>query len=180
MRIPKDDAVLVVVDVQERLFPHIAEHEELEKKVTTLIKGASLLGIPIVVTEQYVKGLGQTIPTVAKALEGVERIEKMAFSCCDQPEFMASLVKLNRKHIILCGIETHVCVLQTALDLLEQNLNPVVVRDAVSSRFISDKESALLRMQHEGVTPTSVESILFELTRVSGTDTFKAISKLVK
>lgn len=93
---------------------------------------------------------------------------------------MASLIKLNRKHVILCGIETHVCVLQTALDLLEQNLKPVVVRDAVSSRFISDKESALLRMQHEGVTPTSVESILFELTRVSGTDTFKAISKLVK
>lgn len=180
MRIEKQDTVAVVVDIQERLFPHIHENEQLLKNVTSLINGLRLLDIPLLVTEQYAKGLGPTIPGVAEALGEYRAIEKMAFSCCDESRFQTELQKLGRKNIVLMGIEAHVCVLQTSLDLLAAGYQPVVIADCISSRSMEDKQIALQRLQAEGALISSCESILFELCRVAGTEVFKGISRLVK
>jgi nicotinamidase-related amidase len=180
MRILKDKAALVVIDFQERIFPAIWEHEKLEKNVTLLIEGMKILGVPVVVTEQYVKGLGPTVPAIARAIEGIERIEKSSFSCCDESRFMLEIASSGREFIIIAGIESHVCVLQTVIDLKQNGYLPVVVEDCISSRKQSDKLTALGRMRHEGAVITTSEAILFELLRYSGGETFKAISRLVK
>ena len=180
MRIEKSDSLFVVVDIQEQLYPHIAENEAMSNKAVTLIKGMQALDVKTVATEQYRKGLGATIPKIQEALGDVEYIEKMSFSCCGEANFMIEIEEHYRRNIILCGIETHVCVLQTAIDLQAAGHQAIVVTDAVSSRSLQDKEIALRRMEQEGVRLATVESILFELCKVSGTDQFKAISQLVK
>ncbi len=180
MRITKDKSVLLVIDIQERLFPFIHENDRLVRNVPILIEGMKILGVPILATEQYVKGLGTTIPSVLGALGDIHRTEKMSFSCCDEPRFMENLAVLGREQVIITGIETHVCVLQTVLDLKANGYQPVVVEDCVSSRKPGDKQTALVRMRQEGALVTSYESVLFELLRYSGTDPFRAISKLVK
>lgn len=156
------------------------EMDLLEQNLITLTAGFKALEIPFLVTEQYPKGLGFTILPLRRVFGDDPPIEKMAFSCCDEPQFANTLSVTGKKHVILCGIETHVCVLQTALDLLQAGYQPVVLEDCVSSRKLSDKHIAIERMRQEGVIISSLESILFELTRFSGTETFKAISKLVK
>ncbi|HAS35696.1 MAG TPA: hydrolase [Flavobacteriales bacterium] len=180
MRIDRSDSLFVVVDVQARLFPHIAENEKLLQKSLTLIEGMKTLGVKTVATEQYVKGLGETLPDIQQVLGNSKRIEKMSFSCCGEADFVLEMEEHYRKNVILCGIETHVCVLQTAIDLQAAGHQAVVVVDAVSSRNLEDKELALRRMEKEGVILASVESILLELCKVSGTDEFRAISKLIK
>lgn len=180
MRIQKSDSAFVVIDIQEKLFPHIHENENVAEKCKTLIEGMRILGLPIIVTEQYVKGLGATIPSIQEALGTYEPIEKMSFSCCGIGDFNIKIEEHYKENIIICGIESHVCVLQTALDLVEAGHRPVVVVDAISSRNPLDKEIALVRMQEEGIRLTTVESILFELCKTSGTDEFKKISRLVK
>lgn len=180
MRILKEESAGLIVDIQERLFPHIYGHEEIEKNTQILIEGLKILEVPIIVTEQYKKGLGLTIPSISNVLENYESIEKMSFSCCDNENFEAELERVNKKNVIIAGIETHVCVLQTVVDLIEAGYQPVVVENCVSSRKQNDKIIAIERMKQEGAIITSYESILFELARVSGTDSFKAISKLVK
>lgn len=178
--IPKEDAIAVVVDVQEKLFPYIYEHQALAENLVKLIKGLKILKLPVVVTQQYTKGLGPTIPPVAKALGKFDPIEKLTFSCFGDPDFVNILNDHGKNHVILMGIETHVCVMQTALDLLEIGYDPVLVEDCVSSRKLSDKQTAVQRMRDEGVIVSSYESLLFELLLVAGTEEFKAISKLVK
>jgi nicotinamidase-related amidase len=181
MRFDANDTCLVVIDVQERLFPHINEHNDLEKNLNTLILGIKELEIPIIVTEQYTKGLGFTLDSIKESLsDDYKPLEKKAFSCCGDDDFLAALRMLNKKNVLLSGIETHVCVLQTAIDLREKGFNVGIVADCASSRKLTDKEYALERMKQEGVYITSKESILFELLKESGTPTFKAISKLVK
>jgi nicotinamidase-related amidase len=180
MRILKEETVAVVVDIQERLLPHIYHWEETLQNCLKLIDGLQVLSVPMIVTQQYTKGLGQTDPSIVNKITGFSHIEKNTFSCCGEPDFMEKLSSLEKKYIILCGIETHVCVLQTCLDLIESGFIPVVVEDCVSSRKPNDKEIAIERMRQEGARITTLESILFELTQVSGTETFKNISKLVK
>ena len=180
MRIHKEKALLLVIDFQERLFPAIHEHEKLSKNVPLLIEGLKVLGIPMIVTEQYVKGLGPTIPEIAATIQGVDRIEKASFSCCDEPQFMMELASSGKDFVIIAGIESHVCVLQTVIDLQENGFHPVVVEDCISSRNPNDKLIAMDRMRKEGVIITTYEAILFELLRYSGGETFKAISRLVK
>jgi len=180
MRILKENTALLVIDIQERLFPLIWEHEKLTRNVPILIEGMKVLGIPVFVTEQYVKGLGQTIPEIAACLTGIERIEKMSFSCCDESRFMMDLASSGKENIIIAGIESHVCVLQTVLDLVKNAYHPIVVEDCISSRKPNDKLIAIVRMRSEGAIITTYEAILFELLRYSGGETFKAISKLVK
>ena len=180
MRIEKNDSVLVVVDIQERLFPHIDGHEQLVKNCGILISGARSLEVPILVTEQYSKGLGTTIEPVRDILDNYSPIEKMSFSCCGESGFLKSLTDLNRKNVILCGIEAHVCVLQTALDLYDQGFQPVLIAECVGSRKQSDKIYAIERMRDTGIIISTYESILFELCREAGTEQFKLISKLVK
>ena len=180
MRIQKEDCAFVVIDIQERLFPHIQDKDFMAQKCATLIQGMQILELPVIVTEQYVKGLGQTIPMIQEAIDSYNPIEKMTFSCCGLGAFNLKIEEHYKENIIICGIESHICVLQTALDLVEAGHKPIVVVDAVSSRNPLDKEIALDRMRQEGIRLTTVESILFELCKSSGNDTFKKISKLVK
>jgi nicotinamidase-related amidase len=180
MRILRDRTAGLVIDIQERLFPFIYGNEDLARNAGILIQGLQVLGIPILVTEQYTKGLGPTIQPVQQWFKGEQPIEKLAFSCCDDPAFMKHLKALNRKFIVITGIESHVCVLQTTIDLLEKDFIPVVVEDCISSRRINDKLMAVNRMRKLGAIITTYESVLFELLRLSGTEEFKAISKLVK
>jgi hypothetical protein len=180
MRILSGYTTGIFIDIQDRLFPHMQEREQLEQNLVTLSAGFKILEIPFLVTEQYTKGLGFTILPLKMALGEYSAIEKTAFSCCDEPQFLYALNATGKKNVILCGIETHVCVLQTTLDLLQAGYQPVVIEDCVSSRKLSDKLTAIERMRKEGAIISSLESILFELTRKSGTETFKAISKLVK
>jgi len=180
MRIHKDQVVGLFIDFQERLYPFIHNHEELTRNTSILIQGLKVLGIPILVTEQYVKGLGPTIEPLKNLLHENKFIEKQAFSCCDEPRFSESLALTFKHHIIIAGIETHVCVLQTVVDLLESGYKPIVIENCVSSRKPEDKRAALERMKMEGAVISTYESILFELLRYSGTEPFKAISRLVK
>jgi len=180
MRILKESTIGVVVDIQERLFPHIHQHELLEKNTSILIQGLKALDVPFLVTEQYKKGLGETVNGIKELVANDPHFEKMAFSCCDDPKFMESLETSTKRNVILAGMETHICMLQTAIDLKERGFNPIVVADCVSSRTPENKALALERLRQEGVVITSYESILFELCRVAGSDAFKTISKLIK
>ena len=180
MRILKERTAAIIIDVQERLFPLIHENEKLTKNLSILIQGLKALGIPIFVTEQYVKGLGPTIEPVAMLLHHQVRVEKMAFSCCDEPRVLEGIAVSGKENIIVAGIESHVCILQTVLDLKRNGYHPVVVEDCVSSRNPNDKKIAIERMRQEGAVITTYESILFELLRYSGTEAFRAVSKLVK
>ena len=179
-RILKEDCAGLIIDVQEKLFPFISENEKLTGNITRLIEGFKILNIPILVTQQYTKGIGETIKPIKGALGEYSHIEKLSFSCCGEPNFTESLKKLGKKYIILAGIESHVCVMQTALDLIDTGYQPVLIEDCVSSRNLNDKKFAVKRMKSGGAIISTFESILFELTVVSGTEQFKAISKLVK
>jgi len=180
MRLDAHHSVAICVDIQERLFPHIHANEELLKRCDILIRGLRILGVPIIVTQQYTKGLGPTIAPIAEALGPFDPIEKMTFSACGNDDVEARVLGSARHHVILFGIETHVCVLQTGLDLISQGQKAIVVEDCVSSRSANDKRIAIERLRHAGAIITSSESILFELLRVAGTEQFKQISALVK
>jgi len=180
MRIHLEDTVAVCVDIQEKFTSVIYKFDKIIKNSQILIDGLNVLEMSIIVTEQYPKGLGVTIPEIKEHLIEYKPIEKLAFSCCGSEEFCDALKKTEKKNVIVFGIETHVCVLQTVLDLIEMDYQPVLIEDCVSSRKESDRNTALNRMNQEGVIITSYESILFELSRVAGTERFKHISKLVK
>ncbi len=180
MRITKENTVGLVIDMQERLFPVMNEKEALLRNCQTLVAGLGELSIPVVVSQQYTKGLGETLPEIKSLISEFNYIEKKEFSCWDTPEIAERLKELKAKNIIISGIESHVCVLQTAVDLKAARLNPIVVMDCVSSRSVANYELAKERFRSEGIMMTSYESILFELTRSAGAPEFRAISKLVK
>ena len=181
-RIAREDTQAMVIDVQERLTPHILDNEKIVKKIVTLIKGLQALDIPIMLNEQYKKGLGETLPEINEVLEGsnAKGFEKVTFSACDNNDSWHHLAQQNRSIVILCGVETHVCVMQTALDLLDNGMQPVIIGDAVGSRFPYDKKQAIRRIRRAGGVITTVESILFELCRSSQDPAFKTISHLIK
>jgi len=180
MRITTGNTIGLIIDIQERLFPAMSEKEILLKNCLTLIQGLAELKIPQIVTQQYTNGLGETLEEIKAVIPNFEYVEKRDFSCCDEPIVAEKLIELNAKNIIICGIESHVCVLQTAVDLKEAGFNPIVVVDCVSSRTKENLELAKERFRYEGIMMTSYESILFELTRSSTAAEFRAISKLVK
>lgn len=180
MRIERDESVAVIVDVQENLFHSVREYERLAVNLVILIKGLNVLGVPLLRTQQYTKGLGPTIQPVDEALGAVPVIEKISFSCCDEPSFNDALAATGKKLVVLAGIEAHVCVLQTAVDLLRTGYTPIVVEDCTSSRKENDRRSAMLRMQAEGIRIATYESILLELCRYAGSDVFKEILGLIK
>jgi nicotinamidase-related amidase len=180
MRITKENTVGLIVDIQERLFPAMWEKESLLKNTLTLIQGLTELKIPLLITQQYSKGLGETISEIKSVIHDFSSIEKRDFSCCDELVVIEKLKELDAKNLIICGIESHVCVLQTAVDLKDAGFNPIVVMDCVSSRTKGNFEIARERFRHEGIMMTSYESILFELARSSASPEFKAISRLVK
>lgn len=187
MRLKAEDCCAVLIDVQERLFPHIDGHAALQLELQRLVQGLAILELPLLLTEQYPRGLGPTIAPLADCLrqsgygEALQQApDKLSFSCCGDRTFMEGWRRLQRPVAILAGIEAHVCVLQTALDLLADGVRVVIVADAVSSRKASHRELALARLRDEGATITSVESLLFELCGQAGTPRFKALSALVK
>jgi nicotinamidase-related amidase len=180
IRIVRDAATLLIVDIQAKLFPHIAEHDSLQRQAIRMARAARELGLPIVVSEQYREGLGATLPSVMDVVGDAVLVEKMAFSVCGDAAAMNRIDALSRRHVLLVGIETHVCVQQTALDLLERGMSPFVLADAVGSRHAVDRDVALDRMRHAGIVVTTVESAIFEMTREAGTDVFRRILPIVR
>jgi len=179
-RLVLDHAALLVVDVQEKLLPHIHDARPLVQQIGRIIAGAKALGVPVVVTEQYRKGLGPTVPDVADHLgPNLRPHEKLKFSACIQP-VLAELAEHDVHSVLVCGIEGHVCILQTCLDLLGSGFLPMVVVDAIGSRRVRDQDVAVHRMIQAGVVPTTVESALFELVQEAGTERFKAVLPVVK
>jgi nicotinamidase-related amidase len=169
-------AVLVVVDVQEAFRPAVLDFERVAANAGVLVEGANALGVPVVATEQYPKGLGRTVPEVAERLDGVEPIEKVCFSAARADGFDLG----ERDQALVCGIESHVCVSQTAHDLLARGLEVHVARDAVSSRSEENRELGIHKMERAGAVVTSVEAALFELVGAAGTPEFKVVQGLVK
>ncbi|MBM4153800.1 MAG: hydrolase [Lentisphaerae bacterium] len=175
-----ENTVLVLVDVQERLLVAMHEREALVASLTRLLRGAAALGVPVVVTEQIPEKLGPTVPALAAAAGSPHALAKSCFSCAGLPAFLDRVRGLGRTQVILCGIEAHVCVYQTARDLLDAGYHVEVVADAVSSRSPENRRLALDRMAREGAAVTSVEMALFELQRVASGDAFKALLGIVK
>ena len=180
MTFNKENTVGLVIDMQEKLLPHMYNNEEVKNNSIKIIKGLKALDIPIIFTQQYTKGLGETIPEISEIVEEFSYIEKSAFSCYREKNFLDTLNSIGKKNVVIVGIESHVCVLQTALDLTDNNFNPIIVTNAIGSRKPEDKEVSIWRMRNSGSTMTTYESILFELCKKAGTDEFKSISKLVK
>lgn len=178
-KLERSKAALLVVDVQERLAAAMdpAAFERMKKRTLAAIAGAKALGLPIVVTEQYPKGLGPTLPDVKAALDGKTPVEKVNFSCM-LPEVEQQLV--GRSQILLAGMETHVCVFQTARDLVEKGRVPVLLTDAVLSRTDAEKELGVALVKEAGGIVSSVETALFDLLGKAGTPEFKAVSNAVK
>lgn len=174
------DCVLVVVDVQGRLAQLMHNRQLLFRNIGILIRGAQLLEIPILWCQQVPEALGATIPEIAELLSGNEPIDKSSFSCCGHGEFNRRLAVLERSEVILCGIEAHVCVYQTALDLVENGRGVSVITDAVSSRSAENRQTALERMAAMGVGIMSTEMLLFELMRTAEHPSFREIARLVK
>ena len=175
-KLQRDRTALVVVDVQEGFRRAIPDFERVAKATATLIAGAEALDVPVVITEQYPKGLGKTAPEVAGRLpEGTAPIEKVVFSAAEAEGFDLG----GRDQALVCGIETHVCVSQTAIDLLEGGTEVHVPLDAVGSRTEENKRVGLHKMERAGAVLTSVEAALFELLGRAGTDEFKEIQRLI-
>lgn len=176
----RNKAALIVIDMQARFTPIIPDYDEIEKNVLTLINGSKVLGLPIFYTEQYPKGLGRTTEALKAELAEKRPIEKMRFSIAEEKVLMTALKDAAITHLILVGIETHVCMLQSALDLQHMGYIVHIIQDATGSRNPLHRDVAVARMRQEGVTISVTESALFELAEISGTDEFKQLSKMVK
>lgn len=175
----KKDTVLVIIDIQEKLYPHILENERLVLNIKKLIHVAKLLDIPIIVTEQ--ENLGQTVKSIRESLkDSYTPIKKTTFSCIGEEKFNKRLKELRRSTFILTGIESHICIEQTALDLLENNFKVHVVKDAISSRKREDLDCAMNKMKSFGVIITSTETIIYELMERSDDKRFKEFLEIVK
>ncbi len=174
-----ENTAVVLVDLQEKLLPVISERDALVDSAGRLVTGAAVLGVPVIHTEQNPRGLGPTVAAVADLLPDPP-VTKLAFSCCGEPAFTDALAALGRQQILLAGIETHVCVYQTAVDLIAAGYEVRVVTDAVSSRTLANKALGLEAMRDAGVSVTSVETALFELLKVAEGPRFKEILRIVK
>jgi nicotinamidase-related amidase len=179
----RDRTVLAIVDMQERLLDAFPDDRRAEVIKHTLIAldAAIILGVPVVVSEQYPKGLGPTIPQIRERMgERFEPIEKLVFSCGRSPQFTAALDATHRKDVLLTGVESHICVLQTAVDLMKEGYRVYVAADAVRSRRDLDWQRALSLLENAGAIVGTTEMFVFQLLERAGTDEFKAVSKLVK
>jgi isochorismate hydrolase len=176
----KATASLIIIDMQERILPVIRNYETVTDNTIKLIKGFKILNLPVYYTEQYPKGLGQTTQKILNELDGLKAFQKMNFSCSGAENLFDELKAKQLKQIVVCGVESHVCVQQTVLDLLANNFQVNLIADAVSSRKEIDYNIALDRMRINGAEITTTESVLFELLEVCGTPEFKEVSSIVK
>ena len=172
----RDRTALVVVDVQEAFRDAVGEFDAVAGNVAVLVRGARILGVPVLVTEQYPRGLGETVAELAEHLDGIPRLEKVVFSAARAEGFDLG----GRDQALVCGIETHVCVAQTVADLLDEGLDVQVATDAVSSRTAANRRAGLAKMEATGAMLTSTEMALFELLGRAGTPEFKEVQALVK
>jgi len=175
-----ENMALLIIDVQSKLAQLMDGRETLVENLQRIIQGAQILGVPIIWTEQNPKGLGPTIPEVAELLSGYRPLTKFSFSCCGDEDFMQELRALNRKQILLAGIETHICIYQTAMDLISLGYEVEVVADAVSSRAGENKRIGLEKIRDGGGRLTSTETALFELLKVAEGEKFKGILQIIK
>jgi len=190
LHIYREDAVLAVIDFQEKLMPRMFETDKVTESAAKLIKGCRILGVPILVTQQYTKGIGETVGEIADALTcklsdtvpeaAFKYFEKTSFGAMREPAFVKALSDTGRKTVILAGVETHVCVQQTAIALIEAGYNVFGVVDCMSSRTLLNKEFGQLRMTQSGVIMTGYESVLFDMLLDAKDPDFKIISSLVK
>ena len=176
MRIEAEHTAALVIDYQEKLVPVMHEKENLICQSDILLRGLNVLGIPMFLTQQYTKGLGETVNEITTAAGTEEYVEKISFSAY---EGVKKKIR-DKKYIIICGIETHICVLQTVIDLKAAGFIPVIVENCVSSRKENDKKIALQRMKEEGAIITTYESVLFELLKEARTEKSKKIQRLIK
>lgn len=177
----KEQAGLLIVDVQEKLFPHVDHPCDILDKMLLAIEGCAILGVPIIVSEQNPKGLGSTIAPIKNVLPGDQKYhDKTSFSCLKNDEFLQTVKKLPIKQWILMGLETHVCILQTARDLLRKGYEVVILNDATSARSIYDFSTAIAELRDMGARISSTETVLFELTEDAKNQKFKEISHLIK
>lgn len=175
----RESAALLIIDIQERILPAILNSDRVVENALKLARGFKVMGIPVIYTEQYPKGLGGTAAVLKEELTG-EAVQKMSFSCFGADNLFKDLVKNGITQVIVCGVESHVCVQQSAMDLTANGFQVYLAADAASSRRELDYNTAMDRMRMNGIQVTTTESILFELLNVCGTDEFKAVSKLVK
>jgi isochorismate hydrolase len=179
-RLECEHAQLLVVDFQEKLLPSIADHAVVVAQAERMIRAAAVLELPITISEQYPRGLGPTVPAILAAANGAVRLQKMTFSFCGDAACRKRLAAVLRPQVLIVGIEAHVCVFQTALDLLAMQMRPVVLADAVGSRRATDYGVALDALRASGVTVVTVESAIFQLLREAGTDLFKRMLPIVR
>jgi nicotinamidase-related amidase len=176
----KDDSALLIIDIQDRLATVMKMKDAVVNNCVHLIELAKLLDIPVVLTEQYSKGLGQTVEEIRKALPVYRPVEKLTFSCCEEPAFLSEIKKLDKKTLILTGMETHICVLQTCIGLLQNGFNVHLVKDAVCSRNKENWKTASEFMRDAGAVISCTETVLFQLLKRAGTEEFKVISRRIK
>ena len=181
-RLDVDQAMLLVIDLQEKLLPAIKKHDDVLFQAQQLLRGAAIFELPVLATEQYPQGIGPTVPPVAELLAEREAavLAKEAFSVCGDEAVRQALRRIDRPQVILCGIEAHVCVLQTALDLVSMDYRVFVCADAVGSQRKLDWKWSLSRMQQAGATVTTTEAALFELAERCNTPRFKRLLELIK
>ncbi len=176
----RDNTSLLLIDIQIKILDVMQNPKMVINNSLKLIKGFKVLNIPIFYTEQYPKGLGSTAPQLQEGLKGLSAIQKSCFSCLGAPNFFKRLRDNKVNQIVVAGIETHVCVQQTVLDLLANGFQANVAADAVSSRYENDYKFALDRMRANGAEVTTTEAILFELLKYCGTEDFKTIAKIIR
>ena len=174
------DAVLIIIDIQGNLAQTMYDKENLFANAVKLIKGFKVFNLPIILTEQIPQKLGQTIPVISQELNGIVPIAKETFSCWDDRNFTEQLEGLRRRHIVLTGIESHICVYQTALDLIQNRYNVYLATDAVSSRTPGNRQVGISAIKSAGAHLTSTEMVLFELLRTAADPKFNGIFKIVK
>jgi nicotinamidase-related amidase len=177
MLINQDESCVILVDIQEKLTPHVLNHEALVERCVWLRNLAITRGVPVLFSEQYPSGLGSTVQPLLAGLEVIDKIEKTPFSCMQSSTFLERIQQLNKSHYILAGIETHVCILQTALEMKEAGLTVFVVADAISSRSLIDHKYGIKRMKQAGIVFVTAEMVLFEWVRKAGTPDFKTLSQ---
>ena len=176
MRIERENSIALVIDYQEKLVPVMEKRYKLIQNSTILLAGLNVLGIPMVITQQYTRGLGTTVKEITDAVGDDEYVEKISFSAYESVKEKLA----GEKFVIVCGIEAHICVMQTVIDLATAGYVPVIIEDCISSRKESDRKAAIKRMRSEGAVVATYESILFELLKVAGTEESKKIQRLIK
>ena len=180
MRAYADETAVLVIDYQEKLVPAMNNNLKFVHNSTILLKGLIALDVPVIMTQQYTRGLGETVSEI-RDIEGMpDAFDKVAFSGMVDEAISAALDRLNVKNVIVCGCEAHICVLQTVIDLIEEEYNVYLVSDCIASRHDTDKDAALVRAEQEGAWITTYEAILFELLTRAGSSQFKTISALIK